>query len=80
MLSLETLRPESHSGFCNAFSMTINHISAIECLVEDCGWESVMEGLMEQAVKAPHERLDELADLLDATIAVNEGKGRLFVL
>ncbi len=68
------------SGFCYALSMTINTISAIECLVEDYGWESVMDGLMELAVTAPNERLDELEELLDAAISVNEGKGRLFVL
>ncbi len=71
---------EPHSGFCYAVSMTINAISAIECLVEDYGWESVMDGLMEMAVTAPDERLDELETLLDAAIAANEGKGRLFIL
>ncbi len=60
--------------------MTINPISAIECLVEDYGWESVVDSLTELAATAPDERLDELADLLDAAIAVNEGKGQLFVL
>ena len=60
--------------------MTINTISTIECLVEDYGWESVMDGLMEMAVTTPDERLDELEDLLDAAIAVNEGKGQLFIL
>ncbi len=80
MLRLETLFLESHSGFCYADSMTINTISAIECLVEDYGWESVMDGLMEMAAASPDERLDELETLLDAAIAVNEGKGRLIVL
>ncbi len=60
--------------------MTINTISAIECLVEDYGWESVMDGLMELAATAPDERLDEIQDLLDAAIAANAGKGRLIVL
>ncbi len=80
MLSLETLLLESHSGFCYALSMTINPISAIECLVEDYGWESVMDGLMEMAATAPDERLDELQGLLDAAISVNEGKGQLLIL
>ena len=80
MLSQETVLVESHSGFCYALSMTINTISAIECLVEDYGWESVIDGLMEMAAAAPDERLDELQDLLDAAISVNEGKGRLFIL
>ncbi len=80
MFSLETLFLESHGSFCYARSMTINTISAIESLVEDYGWESVMDGLMELAATAPDERLDELEDLLDATISVNEGKGRLLVL
>ena len=60
--------------------MTINTISAVECLVEDFGWEAVMDRLMEIAATAPDERLDELSDLLDAAIAVNEGKGHLFIL
>ena len=60
--------------------MTINTISAIECLVEDYGWESVIDGLLEMAAAAPDERLDELQDLLDAAISVKEGKGRLFIL
>ena len=60
--------------------MTINPISAIECLVEDYGWDSVIDGLTEMAATAPNERLDELEILLDAAISVNEGKGRLIVL
>ena len=60
--------------------MTINPISAIECLVENYGWEFVIDGLMEMAATASDERLDELSDLLDAAIAVNEGKGQLFTL
>ena len=60
--------------------MTINPISAIECLVENYGWEFVIDGLMEMAATASDERLDELSDLLDAAIAVNEGRGQLFIL
>ena len=60
--------------------MTINPISAIECLVENYGWEFVIDGLMEMAAIASDERLDELSDLLDAAIAVNEGRGQLFTL
>ena len=60
--------------------MTINPISAIECLVDDYGWEFVIDGLMEMAATASDERLDELSDLLDAAIAVNEGKGQLVTL
>ncbi len=58
--------------------MTINTTSAIECLVEDFGWEAVIDCLMEMVATAPDERLDELEDLLGAAIAVNEGKGQLF--
>ena len=75
-----TLLLESHSNFCYALAMTINGISAIECLVEDYGWKSVIDGLVEIAATAPDKRLDELQDLLDAAISVNEEKGRLFVL
>ncbi len=60
--------------------MPINTISAIECLVEDYGWESVMDVIMKLVVTVPDERLDELQSLLDAAIAVNEGKGQLFIL
>ena len=60
--------------------MTINPISAIECLVENYGWEFAIDGLIEMAAIASDERLDELSDLLDAAIAVNEGKGQLFTL
>ena len=67
-------------GFCYALIMTINNISAIECLVEDYGWEAVLDSLIEMAETAPEERLDELEDLLDAAITVNEGKGQLFRL
>ena len=60
--------------------MTINTISAIECLVEDYGWDSVVDSLMEMAATAPDERLNELLDLLDAFFAVNEKKGQLLIL
>jgi len=69
-----------YRGFWYALAMTINTISAIECLVEDYGWESVMDSLMEMAATAPDERLDELETLLNAAISVNEGKGQLFIL
>ncbi len=54
--------------------MTYN---AIECLVEDFGWDAVMDVLMKEAATASDERLNEVEELLDAAI---EGKGQLFVL
>ena len=60
--------------------MTINAISAVECLVEDYGWDAVLDALMDMAATAPDERLEEADELLDAAIAVNEGKGQLLVL
>ena len=39
-----------------------------------------MDMLMAEAVAAPDERLEEVEEFLDAAIAVNEGKGQLFVL
>ncbi len=60
--------------------MTFNAILAVELLVEDYGWDAVMDMLMAEAVGAPGERLEEVEELLDAAIAVNEGKGQLFVL
>ncbi len=61
---------------CYTALMTYN---AIECLVEDFGWD-VMDVLMKEAATASDERLNEVEELLDAAIAVNEGKGQLFVL
>jgi len=56
----------------------MNTIHVIECLVEDYGWDAVMDVLMEMAES--DEDLDEVQELLDAAITVNEGKGQLFVL
>ncbi len=67
-------------GACYTALMTYNAILIIECLVEDFGWDTVMDELMKEAAKASDERLDEVEELLDAAIAVNEGKGQLFVL
>ena len=55
-------------------------ILTIECLVEDFGWDAVMDVLMKKAATASDERLNKVEELLDAAIAVNEGKGQLFVL
>lgn len=60
--------------------MSINAISAVECLVEDYGWDAVLDALMDMAATASDERLEEADELLDAAIAVNEGKGQLLVL
>ena len=65
-------------GVCYTALMTYNAILAIECLVEDFGWDAVMDVLMKEA--ASDERLNEVEELLDAAITVNEGKGQLFVL
>lgn len=60
--------------------MTFNAISAVDCLVEDYGWDAVLDALVEMAATAPDERLDQVEELLDAAIAVNESKGQLLVL
>ncbi len=65
---------------CYTALMTYNPILIIECLVEDFGWDAVMDELMKEAATASDERLDEVEELLDAAITVNEGKGQLFVL
>ncbi len=67
-------------GSCYTRLMTYNAILIIECLVEDFGWDAVMDELMKEAATASDERLDEVEELLDAAITVNEGKGQLFVL
>ena len=60
--------------------MTYNAILIIECLVEDYGWDAVLDQLIEQAATPSDECLDEIEELLDAAITVNEGKGQLLVL
>ncbi len=65
---------------CYTALMTYNAILVIECLVEDFGWDAVMDELIREAETASDEHLDEVEELLDAAIAVNEGKGQLFVL
>ena len=60
--------------------MTYNAILVIECLVEDFGWDAVMDELMKEAATASDEHLNEVKELLDAGITVNEGKGQLFIL
>ncbi len=49
----------------------MNTIHTIECLVEDYGWDAVMDVLMEMAES--DEDFEELQEFLDAAIAVNEG-------
>ena len=56
----------------------MNKIHVIECLVEDYGWDAVIDTLMEMAKS--DERLEEVDALLDAAIAVNEGRGQLLTL
>ncbi len=65
---------------CYSANMTYNAILVIECLVEDYGWDAVMDELMKVAATASDEHLNEVEELLDAAITVNEGKGQLFVL
>ena len=65
---------------CYTAPMKYNAILAIECLVEDFGWDAVMDELMKEAATASDEHLNEVKELLDAGITVNEGKGQLFVL
>ncbi len=56
----------------------MNKIHVIEFLVEDYGWEAVMNALMEMAES--DENLEEVVEFMDAAITVNEGNGQLFVL
>ncbi len=65
---------------CYTVIMTYNAILAIECLVEDFGWDAVIDVLMEEAATATDERLNEVEEPLDAAITVNEARGQLFVL
>ncbi len=70
----------NHGFSCYTALIKYNAILAIECIVEDFGWDAVMDVLMKEAATATDERLNEVGELLDAAIAVNEGKGQLFVL
>ena len=70
----------SPTRLCYTALMTYNAILVIECLVEDYGWDAVMDELMEEAATASYEHLNEVKEHLDAAITVNEGKGQLFVL
>ncbi len=65
---------------CYTPAMTYNAILIIECLVEDYGWDAVLDQLIEEAATASDKRLAEIKELLDAAITVNEGKGQLSVL
>ena len=67
-------------GACYTALMTYNAILIIECLVEDFGWDAVVDVLMNEAATASDERVNEVGELLDAAITVNEGKGQLSVL
>ncbi len=67
-------------GACDTALMTYNAILIIECLVEDFGWDAVMDELLKEAATASEARLNEVEEPLDAAITVNEGKGQLFVL
>ena len=46
----------SQIGVCYTALMTYNAILVIECLVEDFGWDAVIEVLMEEAATASDER------------------------
>ena len=65
---------------CYTPAMTYNAILIIECLVEDYGWDAVLDLLVEEAATAPDERVAEIKELLEAAMTVNEGKGQLLVL
>ncbi len=52
-------------GVCYTTLMTYNAILVIECLVEDYGWDAVMDVLMEEAETASYERLNEVDELLE---------------
>ncbi len=56
----------SQIGVCYTALMTYNAILTIECLVEDFGWDAVMDVLMKEAATASDERLNKVEELLDA--------------
>ena len=65
---------------CYPQSMAMNYIDTIECLVEDYGWNAVIEELFHVAATAPVEELDDVAEIIKAAITVSEGRGKLYVL
>ncbi len=46
------------TGACYTALMTYNAILVIECLVEDFGWDAVMDELMKEAATASDGHLD----------------------
>lgn len=64
---------------CYTALMSYHAILIIECLVEDYGWDAVIDELMALTATAPYEDLDELDGLLAAAVTVSEGKGQLLV-
>ena len=60
--------------------MTMNYIDTIECLVEDYGWDAVIEALLEEFATAPMEDLDQVAEIVRAAITVIDGRGQLYIM
>jgi hypothetical protein len=58
--------------------MTRNHLFAIERLVEDYGWDVVIDELMTEAKTAPEDELEELEALIDAAIVIGGARGEVF--
>ena len=55
--------------------MALDYIHVIERLVNDYGWEAVIDELMIETAKRPVEDIETLVGLLDAAIVVIEDHG-----
>ncbi len=60
--------------------MAMNYIDTIECLVEDYGWDAVLEELQKEVATAPLDDLDQVAEIIKAAITVMDGRGKLYVM
>lgn len=57
--------------------MAVNYIHTIEHLVEDYGWDVVIDELMLEAESAQLEELEGLVALIDAAIMVGTAQGEV---
>ena len=56
--------------------MAMNYIDTIEGLVEDYGWDAVIEELQKEIATAPMNNRDEIAEFIKAAITVIDGDGQ----
>ncbi len=60
--------------------MSFNAVAAIEALVEDYGWDAVLDTIIEMVASASDDDPTELKEMIEAALVVNAGKGQLYVM